>query len=74
MSVSLQASSLGHDLAQAALTSKPLFTGNGSAEKVSLAQGGLTSHSLCFLLCARAMLSKGLVLERADWSCGKERI
>lgn len=50
--VSLRASSLGHDLAQASLTSKPLFTGNGSTEKVSLAQGSLTAHSLCFLLCA----------------------
>lgn len=35
MRVSLQASSLGHDLAQASLTSKPLFTGNDSTEKVS---------------------------------------
>lgn len=35
MRVSLQASSLGHDLAQASLISKPLFTGNDSTEKVS---------------------------------------
>lgn len=35
MRVFLQASSLGHDLAQASLISKPLFTGNDNTEKVS---------------------------------------